>query len=126
MSVLCNWESLSNKVVVARLQSSVLRLKHENIVSIKTTHGTKTMWTVLSWICNTCHGTIMEAYTQPWRIKVHLFYQRAESHCPYILGIKQLANIQVYNTLNVSTGKPYSTDVLMAFASDIFKRISLI
>ena len=50
MKSLCNWVSLCTKIVVARLQSSGLRLKNWNIVSIKTTHATKILWIALSWI----------------------------------------------------------------------------
>ena len=49
VSVWCSWES--SKIVVARLQSSGLRLKHGSIASIKTTHVTKIRWIVLSLMC---------------------------------------------------------------------------
>ena len=51
MSVLYNGKNLCTKIVVARLQSSGLRLNHGNIAFIKTTHVTKIQWIVLSWIC---------------------------------------------------------------------------
>ena len=52
ISVSCNWESLCTKIVAARLYASGLRLKHGNIISIKTTYSTQILWVVLSWICN--------------------------------------------------------------------------
>ena len=125
---ICNWESLSNKIVVARLQSSGLRLKHGNIAFIKTTYATEISWIVLSWICNIympCHHYGRHFYTQSWLIKVHLFYQWSESHCPYLLGIRWHSK-HSSNILNFSTIKPYSTEILMALASNINRRKSLI
>ena len=52
-------------IVVARLQSSGLRLKHENIASIKTTHATKNIWTDFhEFVTCICHGTIMEGISK--------------------------------------------------------------
>ena len=51
-SVLRNWGSLCINIVVEKLQSSGLRLKHGSIASIKTTRATIILWIVLSWICN--------------------------------------------------------------------------
>ena len=78
-------------VLKARLQSSGLRLKHGDIASIKTIHGTKFLWIVLSLVFNMClswHHYGRHFYTQPWLIKVHLFYQWPEFLCPYLLGIR--------------------------------------
>ena len=127
MNVSCSWESLSNKIAVARLQSSSLTLKHWNIASIKTTHAAKILWIVLSWICNMTrpwHHYGRHFYTQPWLIKVHLFCQWPKSHCSYLLGIRWSSK-HSSDILNFSTSKPFSTEVLMAFSSDIFRRKSL-
>ena len=58
-----------------------------------------------------CHGTM----TQSWSIKFHLFYQQSEFHCPYLQDIKQHGKY-LSDILNFSTGKPYSTEILMASA----------
>ena len=119
MSVLCSWEILSNKIVVARLQSSGLILKHGNIASTKTTHTTKILWIVLSWICKMYmpwHYYGMYYYTQSWLIKNHLPYQWPKFHSPYLLGIRWYSEPSS-NILNFSTSKSYSTEILMAFAS---------
>ena len=85
--------SVTEKVCVlkARLQSLGLRLKHRDIASIKTTHATKFLWIVLSLVFNmylSWHHYGRHFYTQPWLIKVHLFYQWPEFLCPYLLGIR--------------------------------------
>ena len=124
MSVLCNWESLCTKILVANLQSSGLRLTHGNIAPIKIIHAAKILWIVLSWICNMnmpWHHFGKNYYTYPWLTKVHVFYQLPESHYSYLLGSKHLNNIS-----NFSTGKPYSIEILMAFNSGIFRRKHLI
>ena len=121
-SVILEW-ILSKKIVVAMLQSSCLKLKHENIASIKTAHVRKIMWIILSWICNMYmpwHHYGRHFYTQSWLIKVHLFYQWPESHCPYLLGIRYYSK-HSRNILNFSTGKLYNSEILMAFASDILQ-----
>ena len=87
----CSWESLSNKIVIARLYSLGLWTKHGSIASIKTAHVTNVLRIVLSCMCYMCmpwyhYGRYF--YTQSWLIKVHLFYQWLESHGPNLLGIR--------------------------------------
>ena len=79
-SVCFNWESLCSKIVLARLQSSGVRLKYENISSIKTAHAKKTLWIVLSWICN--------IYASWHHYGRQLFHQWSESHCLYLFENK--------------------------------------
>ena len=77
-------ESLCTKIVVARLESAGLRLKHGNIASIKTTHVTKILWIVLSWIYNMdvlWHHYGRHLCTQSWFIKVYVPFQWPESYC---------------------------------------------
>ena len=77
-------------VLKARLQSSGLTLNHGNIASIKGTHATKILWTVLSWICNMyvpMHHYGKHFYTQSWLIKIHLFYQWPESHTAHTFWV---------------------------------------
>ena len=128
MSVLCNWESLCTKIVVVKLQSSGLRSKHGKISCIKITHITKIIWIVLSWIFNKYmpwHYYGRHFCTQLWLIKVHLFYQWAESHCSYYFGMRY-NSIHSRNILSLSTGRPDSTEILMPFALNIFRRKSSI
>ena len=92
-------------IVVARLQSSGLRLKHENIASIKTTHATKHLWIDFhEFVTCICHGTNICNMYMSWKTFLNTF-----------MTVKSLFVLSMV-----------WIPILMAFASDIIRRKSLI
>ena len=90
-----------------------MRFKLENIASIETTHATKILCIVLQPIRS------MHVMASLWKLFTHKSYLFGYTiRCFY--GSKHFGN-----TLNFSTVKQDSTEILMAFASDFSLSLQL-